>query len=392
VVDDNGKTIVEGELAHIVAKSVQGPRGYLDIDPGDREAPGNYVALCRPHHKVVDANPLIYSVSVLRAMKDSRERLFAGEDATLTPERRVSETLHSSMLWIQALPSRVFSAATSLTFDEVIAGLNKTSDLTPFTLRDSRLWTFHDITDEDGPFSAVVDRDSVETMRADDAWSDPDNHRLYVSLLNRSLSLYLGRKGLRYDKSHRRYYFAAPQPVAPVKWTYKTKSGRSQTREVVRQSHFRDGTPKDIWWHLAVRIRFEQVGPLSWYATIRPEFHLTKDGHQPLESQRIGRRITRAKSTLYNEDYLNLVHFWRSVLSGEKPRAVLRAGQLLVIESHLVDTNIVWPGVPSDEVTFTPDPFPEDLFTLAELYEVDDVDDSDPFDAAWDEVTDREAM
>jgi hypothetical protein len=119
---------------------------------------------------------------------------------------------------------------------------------------------------------------------------------------------------------------------------------------------------------------------------------LTKDGHQPLESQRIGRRITRAKSTLYNEDYLNLVHFWRSVLSGEKPRAVLRAGQLIVIESHLVDTNIVWPGVPSDEVTFTPDPFPEDLFTLAELYEVDDVDDSDPFDAAWDEATDGEAM
>jgi hypothetical protein len=89
----------------------------------------------------------------------------------------------------------VFSAATSLTFDEVIAGLNKTSDLTPFTFRDNRLWTFHDITDEDGPFSAVVDRDSVETMRADDAWRDPDNHRIYVSLLNRSLSLYLGRKG-----------------------------------------------------------------------------------------------------------------------------------------------------------------------------------------------------
>lgn len=385
VVTDGGKTIIEGELAHIVAKSVQGPRGHLDVDPEDREAPENYVALCRPHHKVVDAHPLKYSVTVLRAMKEARERPLFGQNATLEPGLRVSETLYSSMLWIQSLPSRVFSADTELSFDEALAGLKRTGDLTPFWLHADKLWTFHDLADADGPFGDVVDRRSMEVMRADVAWSEPDTHRLYVNLLNRSLTQHLARRGIRFDRQHRRHYFAAPDPVVPVRRTYKTKSGRSQTREVVRQARFKDGTAKEVWWHLAARFRFEQVGPRAWYFTIRPEYHLTKDGHEPLEHQRIGRRITRKKSTLYNEGYLGLVHFWRSLLSDENPRAVLHAGQLVVIESHMVEANIVWPGVPSDEIPFTPDPFPENLFTLAEVYEVDDVETEDPFDQAWDE-------
>lgn len=390
VVTDAGKTIIEGELAHIVAKSVQGPRGHLDVDPEDREAPENYVALCRPHHKVVDANPLKYPVPVLRAMKDAREKPFLRNDATLEVDRSVTESLHSSMLWIQSLPSRVFSATTVLSFDQALAGLRRTNDLTPFWLHADRLWTFHDLNDAQGPFSEVVDRLSVEAIRADVAWADPDSHRLYVNLLNRSLTQHLGRKGLRYDRQHRRHYFGAPDPVAPVSRTYKAKSGRSQRREVVRQARYKDGTAKDVWWHLAARFRFEQVGPRAWYFTIRPEYHLTKDGHTPLEHQRIGRRVTRAKSTLYNEGYLGLVHFWRSMLSGENPRTVLHAGQLIIIDTHLVDTSITWPGVPSDEIPFDADPFPESLFTIAELDDVDGGDADDPFDEAWDDTGEEE--
>lgn len=385
IVDDQGSTTVVGELAHIVAKSVQGPRGHLDVDPEDRESPANYIALCRKHHKVIDSNPLVYSVPVLRAMKEARERPFTKSDPTLPATREVSETLHSTMLWVQALPSRVFTAPTGSSFEDVINGMSHPRELTPFVLRDNRLWTFHPLDDVDGPFSAVVDQRSVAVKRADAMWSDPDDHRMYVNLLNRAVTQHLGRKGLRYDREHRRHFFAAKVPGEPVEWTYQAKAGRSQTREVVREAKFKDGTPKGVWWHLAVRFRFEQVGPLSWYATLRPEFHLTKDGVEPLESQRIGRRVTREKSTLYNGEYLNLVHFWRCVLSGEKPRTVLHAGQPIVIDTHLADAVVSWPGIRGDEAPFIPDPFPDDLFTIAEMNEVDESETSDPFDVGWDD-------
>jgi hypothetical protein len=151
VVDGGDTTTIIGELAHIVAKSVQGPRGHLDIDPNDREHPGNYVALCPSHHTLVDKNPLIYSVPVLRAMKEAHEKPFRDPDDSPPPLGKVTEKVHSSMLWVSALPSRVFSAPCTAAFEQVLSKLTGTSDLTPFVLRDGRLWTFHDLSDDGGP-------------------------------------------------------------------------------------------------------------------------------------------------------------------------------------------------------------------------------------------------
>lgn len=385
VVQDSGRTAITGELAHIVARSVQGPRGHLDVDPDDREAPENYVALCRKHHKIVDDNPLRYSVSVLRAMKAVREKAQSAVDPTLPPRCSTNETLHSSMLWVKALPSAVFSAPTAKDFRSIVAGMHPSSEATPIWLSNGRLWTFHDLRSDDGPFADVIERGSVELLSASELWANPDLHRLYVNLLNRALTHHLSRKGMFFDKEHRRYYFTAPIPAAPVERTYTAKAGGKRKRLVVRQGKFKDGTLKEEWWHLAVRLRFEQVSAKSWYMTIRPEYHLTKDGNEPLESHRIGRRITRRKSTVYNEAYLNLVHFWRSVLSDEQPRTVINAGQPVVIESHLVDTSIEWPGIPGDEVRFTPDPYPDNLFTIAELTQLTDPTDDDELVEVWDD-------
>lgn len=375
VVEVDGSTTIVGEFAHIVGRSVQGPRGHLDVDPEDRERPENYLLLCPTHHTLIDKTPLTYSVPVLRAMKEQHERACVVDLTETNASEHVEETLHSTMLWIQALPSSVFSATTDRTFEQVLKGLRSTRDLTPFVLVGGRLWAFHDLRDASGPFADVVDRSTTEGTEAEEAWADPDQHRLYVQLLNRSMTGHLSRQGVRFDRHHRRYYFAASGVGVETTWKYRTKSGRSQVRKVVRQARSKDGSLKPEWWHLAVRVRFEQVGPRSWYVTLRPEFHLTKDGKEPFESQRIGRRITRKKSTVYNEGYLDLVHFWRGVISEEKPHTVLHAGQPIVFETHLLDAQITWPGVPRDEVTFEPDPFPENLFTLAELDEALNFDD-----------------
>jgi hypothetical protein len=52
IVLDGGEPVFVGEIAHIVAAVVSGPRGCMDVP--DREAFENLLILCGRHHKIID--------------------------------------------------------------------------------------------------------------------------------------------------------------------------------------------------------------------------------------------------------------------------------------------------------------------------------------------------
>jgi hypothetical protein len=70
----HGDDVVVGEEAHIVARARAGPRGTSDQDI-DLDSCVNFILMCPAHHRVVDAQPDVYSVKVLRAMKLQHEGL-----------------------------------------------------------------------------------------------------------------------------------------------------------------------------------------------------------------------------------------------------------------------------------------------------------------------------
>jgi hypothetical protein len=115
---------------------------------------------------------------------------------------------------------------------------------------------------------------------------------------------------------------------------------------VVRQEGAGTDHARDIWWHLAAQLRFEQFAPSSWGLTIRPEFHLTKDGREPLEPWRVGRKVTKRKSRMYNEDYFDAVHFFRYFLLDGKPRLTLKVGeQAIVVDGDFPGMEARWPKI-----------------------------------------------
>lgn len=394
IVEVDGEDTIVGQLAHIVSDSRQGPRGHVAIAEKDRDKAINFVGLCGRHHKVVDDHPQRYPIAVMLAMKADCERRNApkGNPVKEWAPAEEPETVHSTMLWIEKLPERVYSARTTATGNKEVsdAMAGGTNHLTPFILRDGRLHTFHKLHRADNPFVGAYTEGTVETHEAVKLWEDPEGHRRYVALLNRTMTLHLGRKGMRFDPRHGRHYFRIREPGQPVTWTYTSKTGRSQTRDVVREKKRKDGTSKGEWEHLALRCRFERVAPRSWMLTIRPEFHMTTDGEQSIPHDKIGAKITRRKSHLYNDSYLGLVHFWRGVLSGEKPQAVLLAGQPIVIDAHLATTAIDWPGVPDDVIGFEPDPYPDDLLSMAELATAAEMEGRDYWDDDEDDDEDGE--
>lgn len=377
---------VLGEIAHIVGEKRRGPRGADEMPLSERNSHANLVLLCGDHHKIIDSQPNAYSVPVLRAMKSDHEASVAASNgrvpsrparSPLAGNSSVRETIHSTLLPVTHLPAAVFAApceipqSRSEEIRDLIVYPSRREELLPFILREGKLFAFQDLRKEDGPFAAVVDPAGTEALRATDMWEDPENRRRYVTLMNRSLFKYAGLFGVRYDPTHRRFYFPAERDGKERTVRYKSLGGRRTKRQVAwRPKRKSTGEGRDFWWHVAAGLTFHQFSERQWCLSVRPERHLTEDGKTPLPPMRIGRRVTRLKARMYNDLYLNEVNFWREYLSGGLPRFYLDFGeQSAVIEARLLTVDVRWPGIAGDDKPLENQFYEEDLFTLADLEE-----------------------
>lgn len=81
LVEDETETDNEsiiGDEAHIVAKEENGPRGKSTLTQEQRDKFDNLILLCKNHHKVVDDQPVKYSVEMLTQMKRAHIEWFNG--------------------------------------------------------------------------------------------------------------------------------------------------------------------------------------------------------------------------------------------------------------------------------------------------------------------------
>lgn len=70
---EKGNAIL-GEICHIEAQSIGGPRFNTNLSAKEIDSESNLMILCPTHHKLVDDYPDNYTVEVLRKMKDEHER------------------------------------------------------------------------------------------------------------------------------------------------------------------------------------------------------------------------------------------------------------------------------------------------------------------------------
>ena len=371
-VDDERERIAE--MAHMIAYSDDGPRSDPALAPEDRNKASNLILLCPTHHTLVDKLEHQYHVHVLREMKRQHEGKFASPESNNTPSL-VKEPLHASLLPLSHLPFVVFSADTQFNktnvqelFDLLPASDDK-NILYTFELRDKKIYTFHDLRAPNNPLFGTYDESTVKHIESTQLWDSPDDHRLYVRLLNRAFSQYLRRLGVAYDSQHHRYYFMPGKTQPKRRFKYTSLSGRQTTKSVVNNPVTRaTSEPKSYWVHLAANLSFQHIATREWVLTIRPERHLTSDGLRPYLHSSIGKKITRIKSTMYNWQYLQEIQLWREFITQARNRLTLRFGrQSIVIENKLLKEQIYWPGIPEDKKDFVSQEHPEDLFTPSEI-------------------------
>ena len=71
---ENDAPAIIGETAHIVARTLDGPRGKEPFRGTDRDSFENLLLLCPVHHTIIDQQPQTYTVEVLTQMKNQHEQ------------------------------------------------------------------------------------------------------------------------------------------------------------------------------------------------------------------------------------------------------------------------------------------------------------------------------
>src|SRR6266550_2831292 len=377
--------IVLGKVAHIVARSEDGPRGKLSPPGGAVNGHANLMLLCPTHHELVDRDEATYTVERLVGIKLDHERWvreqLSIEESGAKVEKPRTDTIHSTLLQVERVPERLYLAPCSMTYDQVKEAIRYPTDSSlafPFDVRSNSLIAFTSLSD-DTPFSPFIDATKATFVDAALWWDDPDKSRWYMTLMNRAMHKLTGRRGLRFDFDHKRYYFEPDRNeqgfAMERELTHQPLNQSVSTRFVVYQPkrHKKDENGQTVyekrnyWVHLAAHLRMMRVGAKQWALAIRPEHRFTKDGFELLPSMSVGPRATRLKSHLYNYQLLAELHFWKEYLSNSQPRIILDfSGQALVIDAQLMQASVTWQGVPNDDLPFTNVSREDDLFTSAE--------------------------
>ena len=98
------------QRAHIVGVGRQGPRSRAVPLSDDIDAVENLTLLCGEHHRIVDANPRIYSVEVLAKYKADHEARMAPKNIRPVPPPLEADTVDLSLLPVSELPDTVWRA------------------------------------------------------------------------------------------------------------------------------------------------------------------------------------------------------------------------------------------------------------------------------------------
>jgi hypothetical protein len=376
--------VVLSEVAHIVARSKDGPRGHHPLPMEDRDKYDNLILLCEKHHQIVDTQRHTYTVERLKQIKADHEARILAATAQINisdQKKHKKETLYSSLFPVVRIPTYVYGVSCQYNDNQekdavadIVSPENK-SEIYPFILRGGMLYCFQDLNDSEGPFQKFALGKKVECFPSQKWWDDPDKFKWYVSLLNRSLNKLTGRKGLNLDREHNRYYFQPQKAGKPLEITYKPLNQSVAKRQVVWQPITKKtGLPKSFWYHQAVALRFHKIDDSNWCLSIRPEFHITQDGITPYDPEGIGSKVTRKVAHLFNYNYLGEIQFWRDFLSNGKRRIILPFGrkQQIIISTTLMQTDIEWPGIPEEYAkSFKNVEYQDDLFSWAELSQLE---------------------
>lgn len=381
---DDDPSVIIGENAHIEGEKPTAARYRADMTEEQRNAYENLLLMCPTHHTVIDKLRVeTFSVPRLKAMKAKHEawihaRLNPRVAAATPAVSYVTDDLHSSLLEVELAPQRLFRVKLVRTHEETWKELGK-GHHNVCILRGGELYTFGDPRSKESGLGAATSGKPAP-LPFNEVWADEGLKRHYVELFKKCLMELVRSRGLWVHWKKNRAFFPSTDGK-PRKEKYKTLAGSFVSRGVAwRPKTKKTGLEKHYWVHRAIELNPLHVGGGRFVVEVRPGFHFTNNGKDPLPPDEIGPLATKRLGQMWNHESLQEVRFWTSYLGDRGPRLLLKmAGQSIAVSCTLMRTQISWPGVKDDKKTFKEPIFQDDLFSDAEFQE------AKAEDGTWDE-------
>ncbi len=243
---------------------------------------------------------------------------------------KVHEKLISNLLPVLELPTRVYSAPTSLRLKSDFPRDEGLPSPPPFLLRTGRLYTFDDLQMQDSPFRETVDipNGSSEGFRQ---WFGTDKQNWAIELLNISLKEAMYRRYLRFEKKGQRFFFA-PVTGRPKRISWVIGGKRSYREVTTPHTATRLNARGDKerfpygWRHQGVRANFVLL-PAGLFLRLSPTWLLTTNGKTPRGGPRVGPILSQWLNQERNGQILRSIRFWSLVLARGRSDILIPAGQ-----------------------------------------------------------------
>ncbi len=268
---------------------------------------------------------------------------------------RVSERLVSNLLPVVELPSRIYSAPTSMRLKSDFPKSEGSPSPPPFLLRSGRLYTFDDLNDETSAFRQSVDiKDTSDEVFQ--KWFGSEKQNWAIELLNISLKDAMYRRYLRFDKKGQRFFFMPVngQPKR-ISWVIGGKrTGREVTTPHTATRLNDRGEKERIpfgWRHQGVRANFILL-PAGLFLRVSPTWLLTTDGKTPRGGPRVGPILSQWLNQERNGQILRSIRFWTLVMARGQTHLTVPVGKQAFNVALTPATGAIGFGILCDSVDY----------------------------------------
>jgi hypothetical protein len=221
----------------------------------------------------------------------------------------------SNLVPIEAMPDKVWHAATSAQSNRSFYRNAEGLAVPPGHVSDGRFYSLYDLDALAETMVTPFDPGEIETLGFDELVKLPGGEAIALKLLHELLFEHLKAKGLQIEYDRRRAYFARGDEPE-LKISYRGRL-RKATRTVVKARTKRDSADIVYYEHEAVSFSVMRFGR-DWAVVLTPGYAFTRDGlRKPISRERTNALSTRRAARDFNPSVLQDVSFWLAVLSGE---------------------------------------------------------------------------
>lgn len=253
----------------------------------------------------------------------------------------IQEIIVSNLLEVKSLPTTIWSGTTAHEKPEQV--WQAVPDAGVFILREHRLWTFIDLTQDGEPLRQAIDITSVQTTPVKVWIADNNKLRWLMAILNAVLKNRMGKVGIRKDAKGR-FYFKANTDGTPRKWT----NAGDREREVAAKKMSADGN-SHFYVHAAAHIRFEKLGD-RFFVKFEPTYTFTEDGETPLAPKATGKLAIRWSGQQRNDTIVRNLLFWTKLAAKNQKKFGIPTGGEEILISGVPASTRTERGIETDEV------------------------------------------